>query len=51
MHREPLRCRYGLLRQREFPYAVVVLGLSGRFVDILAEHKRALNLAEIALGA
>src|SRR6266849_9657376 len=51
MHREPFRCRYSFLRQREFQHAVVVLGLGGRFVDLLTERERALDLAVIALGA
>src|SRR6266581_8287172 len=51
MHLEPFRCRYGFLRQREFQHAVVVLGLGGRFVDLLTERERALDLAVIALGA
>src|SRR6267143_57079 len=51
MHREPFRCRYGFLRQREFQDAVVELGLGGRFVDLLTERERALNRAVIALGA
>src|SRR6266699_5327041 len=50
MHLEPFRCRYGFLRQREFQHAVVVLGLGGRFVDLLTERERALDLAVIALG-
>src|SRR5229473_2145638 len=51
MHREPFRCRYGFLRQREFQDAVVELGLGGRFVDLLTERERALDRAVIALGA
>src|SRR6266850_5696422 len=51
MHRELFRRRYGFLRQREFQDAVVVLGLGGRFVDLLAERERALDRAVIALGA
>src|SRR5438552_6931493 len=51
MHLEPFRCRYGFLRQREFQHAVVVLGLGGRFIDLLTERERALDLAVIALGA
>src|SRR5439155_12738934 len=51
MHREPFRCRYGFLRQREFQHAVVVLGLGGRFIDLQTERERALDLAEIALSA
>src|SRR5882672_771112 len=35
MHREPFRCRYGFLRQRELQDAVAELGLGGCFVDLL----------------
>src|SRR5437773_9171976 len=49
MHREPFRCRYGFLRQREFQDAVVELGLGGRFVDLLTEREPALDLAVVAL--
>jgi len=51
MHREPFRCRYGFLRQRELQDAVAELGLGGRFVDLLTEGERALDRAVIALGA
>jgi hypothetical protein len=51
VHLEPFRCRYRFLRQREFQHAVVVLGLGGRFVDLLTERERALDLAVIALSA
>src|SRR6266566_9825056 len=51
MHLEPFRGRDRFLRQREFQHAVVVLGLGGRFVDLLTERERALDLAVIALSA
>ena len=51
MHCDPLRCRCGFLRQREFQHAVVVLGFGGRFVDLLTKRERALDLALIALCA
>lgn len=51
MHRDPFRCQYGFLRQREFQHAVVVLGLDGRFVDLMMEREHALEFSVIALGA
>ena len=50
MPREPFRGCYGFLRQREFQHAVVVFGLGCRFVDLVTERERALDLAVIALG-
>ena len=46
MHRELFRCGHCFLWQRKFRHAVVVLGMSSRFVNFLAKRERALNIAK-----
>src|SRR6185503_1145617 len=51
LDRDALRLDRGLLRQRQLEHAIRVLRLDRGFLDRLAERKRAVDLAVVALGA